>query len=181
MVFSDSFQPLLEASALKLLCPCPWDASRHLGVFWAHHRSLWMEWPGCQHSLPPPTAHGNDLNWNSNPSSQLFSESCSKEDHLGTCLWLWVACVYASDQGALCREQGKDCPSYPAADWRFDLHSMPSSIRVWQGPVPQSLDVSFNSDSSLTSYMTLSQHPNPLWDTVASTENRDPTSLGDLL
>lgn len=54
----------------------------------------------------------------------------------------------------------------------------PPLLRVWQGPIPQSLDICPNSDSSLNSYMTLTQHPNPFWDTVSSTANRDPTSLG---
>lgn len=176
--FSHSSQPLLEASALKLLCVSPIDSSRNQGAFWAHHRSPWAEWPKCQHSLPPPTAHGSDLNWNSNPSSQLFWESCSKEGHLGTCLWLWVACVCASDQGTLGKEQGEGGPSPPAADPRSELQSVPSSSQIVAG-APSSESWCFFW-LRLCSYQLRDIEPAswPLWASVSSGGNRDATSLG---
>lgn len=69
--------------------------------------------------------------------------------------------VYASSQGALGRERGSGCPGHPAAN----LGQCPPLLRVWQGPVPQSPEVSTGSGFALTSYVTLIQHLNlsELW------------------
>lgn len=124
VVFSHCSQ-LRGSLRRKAAVPTPADSSRRLGAFWAHQRSLWVEWPNVS-ALAHHQVHV-EMIW---IGILILQANSSQRALLRKVIWELAfgseGPVFMPVTRGHCTGSREHCPSHPAADPRFTLQSEPS-------------------------------------------------------